>query len=111
MKQISMAVLLLAVCGLVVAATPTVSHIDESTARKLAIDQYNQLFKDKFILNPVDSKYHQCPTFNTKSFRTAEIKDGCWQLALDPPAGWFVYAKVSLDGKWVQITSAGFAPE
>jgi len=111
MKKILMAVLLLAVCGLFVAATPSGQQIDENMARKLAIDQYNQLFKDKYILNPVDSKHHLFPTFEAKSFRVAEVKDGCWQLALDPPAGWFVYAKVSLDGKWIQITSAGFAPE
>lgn len=109
MKKIWMAVLLLAVCGLVVTATPSGSQIDEGTARKLAIDQYNHLFKDKFVL--IDSKYLQFPEFDAKSFRTAEIKNGCWELALDPPAGWFVYAKVSLDGKWVQITSSGFAAE
>jgi hypothetical protein len=111
MKKIGMTVLLLAVCGIFVAATPSGSQIDENAARKLAIDQYNHLFKDKFILNPVDKKHHPLPALEAKSFRVAEVKDGCWQLALDPPAGWFVYAKVSLDGKWVQITSAGFAPE
>jgi len=111
MKKTLIAFLAMAICGSLVAATPSETQIDENTARKLAIDQYNQLFKDKFILNPLDKKHHQFPTFEAKSFRVAEVKDGCWQLALDPPAGWFVYAKVSLDGKWIQITSAGFAPE
>ena len=111
MKRILIPILIVAVCGLVIAAAEPKSAIDEKTARTLAIDQYNQLFKDKFILNPVDSKYHQFPQFDAKSFRSAEVKDGCWQLALDPPAGWFIYAKVSLDGKWVQLTSAGFSTE
>lgn len=111
MKKMLIAALLLAGCALFMAAMPPESKIDENAARKLAIEQYNHLFKDKYILNPVDSKYHQCPTLDSKSFRTAEVKGGCWQLARDPPAGWFVYARVSLDGKWVQITSAGFAPE
>ena len=111
MRKIWIAFLAMATCGLLVAATPSGNQIDENAARTLAINQYNQLFKDKFILNPVDNKHHQFPTFEATSFRVAEIKDGCWQLALDPPAGWFVYAKVSLDGKWVQITSAGFSAE
>jgi len=69
-----MAVLLLVVCGLFVAATPSGSQIDENTARKLAIDQYNRLFKDKFMLSPVDSKYHQCSMqnpFGRQKSRTA----------------------------------------
>jgi len=111
MKKTWIAFLAIAICGLLVAATPSGTQVDEDTVRKLVSNQYNQLFKDKFILNPVDKKHHQFPTFEAKSFRVAEVRDGCWQLALDPPAGWFVYAKVSLDGKWVQITSAGFAAE
>ncbi len=111
MKKIWMSVVVLACCGLFIAAAPLKNGIDENTARKLAVEQYNQLFKDKYLLGPVDSKYLQCPTLDAKSFRVAEVKDGCWQLALDPPAGWFVYAKVSLDGKWVQITRVGLSLE
>ena len=87
------------------------STIDENTARKLAIEQYNKLFCDKYILNPLDAKHHKFPELDAKYFYKAEIKDGCWQLAGAPPAGWFVLARVSLDGKWVQLTSVGFALE
>lgn len=111
MKRILIPILVVAICGLVIAAAEPKSAIDENAARKLAIDQYNQLFKDKFILSPVDAKHHQFPQLDAEYFHKAEIKDGCWQLAGDPPAGWFVYAKVSLDGKWVQLTSAGFSTE
>lgn len=102
---------LLAACGSVVAAARGDSSIDESAARKLAIAQYNQLFRDKFILNPADSQYKRFPELDATYFHEAKIKDGCWQLTGFPPAGWYVVAKVSLDGEWVQLTSAGYAAE
>jgi len=109
MKRIWIAILLIATSSLLIAASVPDSKIDEGTARNLAIDQYNQLFCDKYILNSADSKYHQFPQLDTNYFHKAEIKDGCWQLAGTPPAGWFVSARVSLDGKWVQLTSVGFS--
>ena len=109
MKRIWIAVLLVALCGLFIAAIPPESKIDENTARKLAIDQYNQLFRDKFLFNSADSKYQQFPQLDANYFHKVEIKDGCWQLIAAPPAGWFVFAKVSMDGKWVQLTSVGYA--
>jgi hypothetical protein len=62
---------------------------------------------DKYFFNPVDKKHHRFPTLDAKYFHEAEVKEGCWQLAGAPPAGLFVFAKVSLDGKWVQLTSVG----
>lgn len=91
------------------AAAEVAGNIAEATARQLAIDQYNQLFKDKFI--SVDEEHHQFPQLDAKFFHVAEIKHGCWELAGDPSAGWYVYAKVSLDGKLVQLTRVGFSPE
>lgn len=110
-KALTPLLVLLAVCGSVIAAANPESTIDERAARKLAIAQYNQLFHDKFILNPVDSQYHKFPKLDAKYFHEAKIKDGCWQLIGSPPAGWYVVAKVSLDGDWVQLTNAGFAAE
>lgn len=94
--------------GLMAADKPS-SAIDEKTARQLAIEQYNQLFGDKYMLNPVDNTYQKCPKLDPTYFHEAKIKDGCWQVAGSPPVGWFVFAKVSMDGKWVQVTSVGFA--
>ncbi len=111
MKRIWLAVLVLVACGVLIAADRPKAGVDEAAARKLAIEQYNKLFGDKYILNPVDSKYHRFPKLDANYFHHAEIKDGCWQLTGAPPAGWYVVAKVSLDGRWVQLTSAGFSPE
>lgn len=86
-------------------------QIDEATARKLAIQQYHKLFSDKYFFNPVDKKHHKFPKLNGAYFHKADLKDGCWQLAGDPPAGVHVYAKVSAGGKWVQLTRVGFAPQ
>jgi hypothetical protein len=109
MKKIWIPILMLGACGMLIAADKPQSTVDEATARTLAIAQYNKLFRDKYTLNPVDSKHHKFPVLDAKYFHKAEIKDGCWQLAGAPPAGWFVFARVSLDGKWVQLTSVGFA--
>ena len=94
-----------------VAANDGNSVIDEAGARALAIEQYHRLFLDKYFFNPVDRKHHKFPKLDAKFFHKVEIKDGCWQLAGDPPAGIHVYAKVSLDAKFVQLTRVGFAPE
>ena len=111
MTKIWSTISLLGACCLLIAATALEPAIDEKAARKLAIEEYNQLFRDKFIRNAANSQYLQFPQLDAKYFRWAEIKDGCWELTGDPPAGWFVHAKVSLDGKWVQLTSAGFASQ
>jgi len=93
------------------AANTSSSAINAIEARKRAIAQYNLLFRDKFFFNPVDHKYEQFPELMDKQFYNAELKDGYWQLTGEPPAGVYVNAKVSADGKWVQLTSVGFSPE
>jgi len=70
-----MAILIVAGCGLFIAASPAESPIGENAARKLAIDQYNQLFHDKFIFNLVDSKYHQ--------FQTGLLRLAVWTDTID----------------------------
>ena len=94
-------------CALLVMAAKPDTTIDEATARELAIQQYNKLFVGKYFFNPVDKKHHKFPELDAKYFHEAKVKDGCWQLAGAPPAGLFVFANVSLDGKWVQLTSVG----
>jgi hypothetical protein len=86
-------------------------QIDEVVARKLAIQQYHKLFFDKYYFNPVDKKHHKFPKLDGKFFHKAKLQGGAWQLAGDPPAGVHVYAKVSIDGKWVQLSRVGFAPQ
>ncbi len=109
MKKILLSVSLIAMCILMIAAESTQSTVDEKTARKLAAEQYNQLFLGAYLL--LGSNYIQFPKLDPTSFDTVKVKDGCWQVVMDPPQGWYVDSKVSLDGKWVQITRAGFSPD
>ena len=111
MKTVPILILTLAICGSAFTMAKPGPAIDEKAARKLAIEQYNELFRDKFILNPADSQYHKFPQLGPNYFHEAKIKERCWYLTGFPPGGWHVIAKVSLDGEWVQLTDVGFAAE
>jgi len=60
---------------------------------------------------PGELQYYQFPELAANYFHKAELKDGVWLLEGAPPDGIFVFAKVSADGKWVQMTRVGFAPK
>jgi hypothetical protein len=111
MKKFSIIIIsALAIACVLFAGTPD-GDIDETAARKLAIQQYHKLFLDKYFFNPVDKEHYKFPELDAKFFHKAEVKDGCWWFVGDPPAGVYVYAKVDLKGRWVQLTRVGFAPE
>jgi hypothetical protein len=110
MNKFWMSLSLIGLCALLVAAESSPSSINEKTARRLAVDQYNHLFGGAYLsLKP--STCVPFPHYDAGCFHDVRIKDGCWNLVMDPPQGWYLLAKVSLDGKWVQITSAGFSPD
>ena len=85
--------------------------IPEDVARELAIKRYNELFHDKYFLNPVSEQYRPFPELTPSYFHKVEFKDGNWYLVGDPPTGYFVYATVSGDGRHVDLTRVGFSPE
>lgn len=109
--SVSLVLLSMVLACTLIAATDTGSAIDATTARGLAIAQYNLLFRDKYYLDPADQTYHQFPQLSEREFHKAEMKDGCWQLECDPSLGVQVHAKVSADGKWVQLTRVDFVRE
>ena len=99
------------IVGSLLAASAQSSAISEMDARELAIKQYRHLFSDKFYFNPVNKSYRPFPPLDASWFHKAQFESSVWTLAGDPPAGVFVYARVSADGKWVQLDRVGFAPE
>ena len=85
--------------------------IPEDIARDLAIKRYNELFHDKYHLNPIDNKYYLFPELPPSYFHKAELREGNWYLEGDPPAGYFIYATVTGDGRHIELTRVGFAPQ
>lgn len=92
-------------------ASCSVGKITESRARRMAIQEYRRQYGDKTFFNPIDGKHHKYPPLQEGFFHQVAVKDGCWQLVGDPPAGVHVYASVALDGSWVKLTRVGFAPQ
>ena len=59
MKKIWVSIILLFLSGMIIAVDKPKPDIDEDTARKLAINHYNELFKDKYV--SIESKYVKFP--------------------------------------------------
>ena len=55
--------------------------IPEDIARDLAIKRYNELFHDKYHLNPIDNNYYLFPELPPSYFHKAELRDGNAQQA------------------------------
>lgn len=85
--------------------------IDENSAKNLAIEKYNYLFKNKYFLNPVDSKYYAYPKLESNYLKNSKMIDCCWLLEGEPPAGIYIVVKVDKQGKWVDFSRVGFASD
>lgn len=86
-------------------------NIDSETAKKLAVDRYNNLFSEKFYYNFGDKKYYQFPKLDAKFFEHAEKKSTHWNVSHNPPAGISININVDLYGKWVEILNVDFSSE
>jgi hypothetical protein len=87
------------------------SAIDGAAARRLFVARYQQLFGDKYFLNPVDGKYTRFPEIEPDSIDSLERTPGAWSIKATPPAGVSVVGRVDLQGRWVDIESVSFASE
>ena len=85
--------------------------IDKTEACKICAAHYNKLFEDKYWLNPINNKYYKFLQIDENSFTTIIYKNECWNLKVDPPAGPYIIAIVSPDGKFVQFQDVGFSLE
>lgn len=99
----------ISVVGLLSGEAHSSELITELKAKQLVLQKYRQLYGDVYFLNPVDKKYIKFPLLDISHFDYIKKTQCCWIVEGEPPAGVYVTAKVSLNGEWVVLTSAGFA--
>lgn len=89
----------------------SVDIIEESTAKQLLIERYQQLFAGKYYLNVVDNKHYPFPEIESGDFDRVMRDKIAWNLEIVPPAGLTVIGRVDLRGEWAELTTVHFAPD
>ena len=78
-------------------------------AKRLALERYNQLFSDKFMLGARSQQCRPYPHFGTDDVTHTSLSDAGWLIAVEPPAGFYFEARVDRAGAWVDVQRVGFA--
>jgi hypothetical protein len=84
--------------------------IGQDAARDLAAARYRMLFLGKYY-ETVDGVRHPFPTLDGSSFRDVVASGDAWLVNCAPLAGLTVEARVSRDGRWVEINQVSYASQ
>lgn len=91
------------------AAAPAVVEINEARARALALARYRELFGDLYMRSNETNEYVRFPQLEESELNDVHAEGDTWVVRADPPAGWYVHARVAKSGAWVEVTRAGFS--
>lgn len=87
------------------------AEITREQARKLAHQKYQDVIAGLYVRIAVPDRYVMFPRLALADFKHVDDLGDAWSVYLDPPAGFTVKLRVSKDGKWVELTEAGFSDE
>ena len=78
-------------------------QIDSTQASALALRRFDQLFSDKYILNPLEHRHFRIPTLAQTQVTSVELVGSVWVVRVEPPAGLSMEARVARDGSWTEL--------
>lgn len=82
-------------------------RIDADRARSLVLERYRALFGRKYHRDR--EGYYEFPQLAAEDFTQVRLEKGAWYVRYEPPAGYYVVARVGIAGDWVDLLRVGFA--
>lgn len=85
--------------------------ITADTAKALVLERYEALFKSSRLVNRGDNSSFPYPPLTKESLQVEGPENGAFRVIHNVPAGLELEARVSTDGKWVDLIRVAWVSE